>query len=202
MAGALLTNVQAGERKGEDMDLGQKSVQRFTAQLGAHQAVADQFKITAELLDRPVVEGLTSGCQRRLGDQSLGRGLPPGLFELLVALLRELQALKHVAEFEPVRFEPVPGCPLLVDLGETQAIHLEGLEQGCAHLAPLHGNAELITQSLNSRDVPLEHQLPLVAGCPPGDSGSDRGVAVPVGTNPGSEGAESRWRQPNIWIAV
>ena len=58
VTGAFLTDIKAGEREPEDVHLVQKGVQGFAAQLCGDQAVADQFKVAPELIDRGVVKGL------------------------------------------------------------------------------------------------------------------------------------------------
>ena len=194
---ALLANVEAGQAEGEDVHLAEQFAQGFAAQTGGHQAVAHQFEVGAELFGGAVVKVRTAGCggevarvEGEAAAAALEGGLPARLVEVLVARKGESQPLQHIAELEPVGLQPVARCPLLVDLRKAQPVHLQGFEQGGAHLAPLHRDAELITQQLHRFHIALQHQLPLIAGGAPGDLRGHRGVAVSVGAHPGAEGAE------------
>ena len=185
MAGALLADVQAGKAEGKDLGLADQVLQRFAAQASALEAVLDQFQVVAEFINRAVVQllggsgGHAAPHRRRWGAAIAGR-LPAGIGQLLVALVGEPQPLHGVAELEPVGLESVAGSPLLVDLREAQPVHFQRLQQGGAHLAPLHRDAELVTELVHRLEIALQHQLALVAGGAPGDVRCHRRVAVPV----------------------
>ena len=55
---------------------------------------------------------------------------------------------------------------------------------------------------LDSVDVAVQHQLTLITGRAPGDLGCDRGIAVPIGTHPGAEGAERRLGHLDIGVVA
>ena len=64
VTGALQADVQAGQGEPEDVNLIEQGVELFTAQLGADEAVADQFKVAAELIDVRVVQRFMAGIPR------------------------------------------------------------------------------------------------------------------------------------------
>ena len=94
VAGALLTDVEAGKGEAEDVHLRQQGVEGFTGELSADQAVADQLQVAAEFSDRSVVQGFAGLCIWRAGrpGPSAGR-LPAGIRQLIVAQLGELAAV-------------------------------------------------------------------------------------------------------------
>ena len=79
------------------------------------------------------------------------RGLPAGFRQLVVAQQGQFQPLEHVTQLEPVGLQSIARCRLFVDIREAQPIHLQRFEQLGSHLAPLHGNAELVAQILHER---------------------------------------------------
>ena len=188
MAGALLANIEGGQTEPKDLHLAEQAIQRFAAQAGGFQAGANQFQITTEILVSAVVQLLlwgqaaAEGLFLRFGGAE-GR-FPAQFRQLRVALVGELQALQHVAELQPVGLKPVASRQFFVDLRESQPVHLQGLQQCRTHLAPLHGNAQLVTQVAHRAQVALQHQLALVTGGAPGDLRCDRGVAIAVGAHP------------------
>ena len=192
------------------MHLADQILQGFAAQARALQALLDQFQIGAKILQGCVVPflGRTTVGGRQiaaaLGHRAGGvaGGLPAGGGQLLVAHLGQPQPFRHVAELEPVGLQAVAGGPLFVDIREAQPVHLQGFQQRRAHLAPLHRDAELIAQVAHRPQVAIQHQFPLVAGGPPGDFRSHRGVAVPVRAHPGAEGAEGVPRRLHVGITV
>ncbi|CAI8161376.1 MAG: Uncharacterised protein [Synechococcus sp. CC9902] len=159
----------------------QQGVELLTAQLGADQAVADQFEITAELRDFGVVKSFLAWqavLNRTVAE--LLRCLPPGLSHLVVAGERALKPLQDVAEFQPIGLQPIARSTLFVNLRKPQPVHFQRFQQRRSNLAPLHGNAQLVAQRLNGADVELQHQLTLVTGRSPGDGWGDRGIPVPI----------------------
>ena len=207
VARALLANVEAGQAEREGVHLGDQVVQRLTAQACALEALVDQLEIGAELVHGSVVQLRSRGSRHgalvpevRLGRARFMGGIPSGSCLLLVAGQRQPQPLNDVADLEAIGLQPVAGRPLFVDLREAEAVHLEGFEQGSTDLAPLHRNAQLIAEVFHRRQVAIQHQLALVGGRPPSDIWSDRGVAVPVGSHPGAEGAEGVARGQDIGV--
>ena len=184
------------------MHLVQKGVQGFAAQLRGDQAVADQFKIAAELIDGGVVKGFMSLKTIMSLSRAFLRGLPARFRELVVTHQCQFQSLEDVAELQPVWLEAIASRPFLVHLRKAQPVHFQRFEQLRRHLTPLHRDAELIAQRLYRADIELEHQLALVASGPPGDLRGYRGVAVPVRSNPGAEGAERRLRELHIRVVA
>ena len=111
------------------MHLVQQGVELFAAQFGAHEAVAHQLQITAELVHRGVVENL-SVAQPGLGiSQSFTGHLPARFRQLVVAGEGALQFFEHIAELQPVGLQSVSRCSALVDLREPEPIHLQRLQQ-------------------------------------------------------------------------
>ena len=67
-------------------------------------------------------------------------------------------------------------------------------------MAPLHGDAQLIPQRADRADVPLQHQLTLIAGCSPGDRRRDGRVAIAIGSDPGAKRAEGGLREADVGV--
>ena len=148
------------------------------------------------LLWGQAAEGLLLGFGRTRGR------FPAQFSQLCVALVGELQALQHVTELQPVGLKPVASGQFFVDLREPQPVHLQGLQQGRTHLAPLHRDAQLVAQIAHGAEVALQHQLALITGGAPGDLRCDRWVAIAVGAHPGAEGAEPVFRRCHIGVGV
>jgi hypothetical protein len=195
VAAALLADVEGCQGEAEDLHLADQPLQRFATDARLLQAVTDQFEIAAEILVGAVVQflGLVDHGQTLVAHLlSLQGCLPAGFGDLAIALEAALQSLVDVGELQAVGLKAIAGGQPVVDLGEPQAVHLEGFEQGGAHLAPLHRDGELLLQLGDRAQVALQHPATLEAGRPPGDVRRHGGVAVPVGSHPGPESAESR----------
>ena len=94
---ALLTDIEPRKREAVDVNLSEQGVEGLTGEISAHQACADQLKITAKFGDRPVMEGfarLTFGS-KRLG--ALSRSSPSGIGQLIISQLGETQPFEHEA---------------------------------------------------------------------------------------------------------
>ena len=125
MPRALLTDIESRKREAVDVNLSEQGVEGLTGEISAHQACADQLKITAKFGDRPVMEGfarLTFGS-KRLG--ALSRSSPSGIGQLIISQLGETQPFEHEAHLQAVGLEAVAGGSLLVDLREAKPIHFQ-----------------------------------------------------------------------------
>ena len=72
VAGALLTDVQAGQGEGEDVHLAEQVLQGFAAQAGGIEALLDQLQVDAEFLHRAVVQLLGRSGVHQAGQAGFG----------------------------------------------------------------------------------------------------------------------------------